>query len=125
MHFSQRVRKALEAIHRRRESALLRYSAPFVLFLIALLLQAAIMALAGRTRDIPYTLFYLLAIFISAWWGGFGPGITASVLVMVGFPLAVARHFGTGSDWVRLLFVVAISVAISAVAQSQRRGKEA
>ena len=74
------------------KSAAVRYSLPVVTMLAALLAQGTLQHFLPKDSDFPFAFFYLVAAFVSAWFGGYMPGASACIIVMVGFPLA-AVHF--------------------------------
>jgi signal transduction histidine kinase/ActR/RegA family two-component response regulator len=103
-----------------------RYLLPIVAILFALLIQAAIMPFLPKNNDFPFALFYLVGLLAAAWWGGYGPGAIACVLIMVGLPLAAVPHFRLAQvDRSRLLLLLGVSLGVSGVAHAHRRGREA
>jgi signal transduction histidine kinase/CheY-like chemotaxis protein len=92
---------------------------------VALLAQAGLSFLLSKGRDFPYAFLYLIAIFVVAWFGGYAPGVIASLLTMIALPLAITRHFRLVTvDPFRLILLVAVSLFISWVAKGQRRMRE-
>jgi signal transduction histidine kinase/PAS domain-containing protein/ActR/RegA family two-component response regulator len=104
---------------------LFRYSLPVILTIAALLLQGILQKLLPRDFDFPFAFFYLVAAFVSAWYGGYAPGIATCVLVIAGFPLA-AEHFEKipPIDLSRLILFAGVSALISRTAETQRRARE-
>ncbi len=104
---------------------LFRYSLPVLSLGGALLLQAMLQNLLPKSTDFPYAFFYLVAAFVSAWYGGYIPGVIVCFAVIVGFPLGAA-HFAAMPkiDVSRLALFAGISVLISRTAQTQRRAQE-
>ncbi len=49
----------------------LRYLLPFFAILIALLTQGFLQLIIPKEADFPYAFFYLIAAFVSAWYGGY------------------------------------------------------
>ena len=94
---------------------------PVLAIVGALLTQGALQALLPKGTDFPYAFFYLIAIFVVAWWGGYWPGALATAFTMVGLPWLTARgHFPT-VDPSRFVLLLAVSLGISGVADAQRR----
>ncbi len=89
-----------------------------------MLLQWAIASLLPKNNDFPYAFFYLIAVFASAWLGGYGAGALACLLILIGLPSAVTHQFAH-ADASRILLLLGVSFAISGVAHAQRRSKEA
>jgi signal transduction histidine kinase/ActR/RegA family two-component response regulator len=105
-------------------SRLIRYILPFAAILIALLLQGAVSLAVPKGADFPYAFFYLLAVFIVAWYGGYVPGVIACLLTSVGLPMAVTHSFrGSGMDPSRIVLFVGITLLISKVALGQQRAR--
>ena len=100
-----------------------RYALPFLALLAALFSQGIMQQILRKGTDFPYAFFYLLAAFVSAWSGGYGPGVLACVLTMVGLPLAVAHSWHIPVDYSRLVVFIGVSLLISRVAQTQRRAR--
>ena len=78
-----------------------------------------------KNVDFPYILFFLIAILITAWIGGYVPGAIACLITMVGIPLLATPGFRISSvDPSRLILLTGISAIISLVAQSQRKKRD-
>jgi signal transduction histidine kinase/ActR/RegA family two-component response regulator len=107
-------------------SPLLRTVLPVAAIGMALLLQGGLQALLPKEVDFPYAFFYLIAIFVVAWWAGYLPGVAACLITMVGLPwsLAPGLHFPK-VDPSRMVLLLAISLGVSGVADAQRRIREA
>ena len=103
----------------------LRYALPFFAILAALLGQGILQRIVPREIDFPYAFFYLIATFVSAWYGGYVPGALACLITMVGLPLT-AVHFSRmpSVDVSRLTLFIGISLLISRIADAQRRAQE-
>ncbi|HUA19880.1 MAG TPA: ATP-binding protein [Bryobacteraceae bacterium] len=102
-----------------------RYLLPFVTLLAAICVQLAISRFVPKNVDFPYTLFFLVAIFVTAWIGGYIPGAMACVVTMAGIPLLATPGFRlTSVDPSRLILLVGLSLLISLVAQSQRKKRD-
>ena len=103
-----------------------RYSLPVLTILVALLLQGGLALVVPKEKDFPYTFFYLIAVFVSAWFGGFVPGAIACALIMVGLPLAATPGFRlTSLDLSRFGLLVGVSLLVSWVARGQRKSRDA
>ncbi|MCU1326583.1 MAG: hybrid sensor histidine kinase/response regulator [Bryobacterales bacterium] len=101
---------------------LLRYLLPFGAIVAALLLQWAVSSVFGKGHNFPFPFFYLIAICIVAWRAGYGPGVVACLLTMVGLPYLVNRSVGlAGIDPSRLILMCGVSLLVSKVSESQRR----
>jgi signal transduction histidine kinase/CheY-like chemotaxis protein len=107
-------------------SPLKRAVLPVLAIALALLSQGALQSLLPKGTDFPYAFFYLIAIFVVAWRGGYGPGVAACLLTMVGLPwsLAPGPHLPK-VDPSRLILLLAVSLGVSGVAHAQRRIREA
>jgi len=104
---------------------LARYLLPFLTVAATIGVQGLIALFVPKQVDFPYVLLFLIAIFVTAWFGGYVPGALACLITMVGLPLAVTPGFRlTSIDPTRLVLLIGVSVAISWVAQSQRRKRE-
>src|SRR5579871_1600361 len=102
-----------------------RILSPVLGIALALVLQGAIQALLPKGADFPYAFFYLIAIFVVAWRSGYWPGIAACLLTLIGLPWAMAPHHFPRIDPGRTILLLAVSLGISAVADSQRRMRQA
>ncbi len=99
---------------------------PLAAIILTLLIQFVLQLLLPKAMDFPYAFLYLIAIFASAWWGGYFPGVAASLLTMVALPWAVAPdHHFPHIDASRLGLLLALSLGISGIAHAQRRIREA
>lgn len=108
------------------KSAAFRYLLPFVTMVLALVTQSVLQRLLPKDYDFPFAFLYLIAAFVSAWFGGYMPGILACLIVMVGFPFG-ALHFSQipPVDPSRLTLLIGVSLLISRTAQTERRAREA
>src|SRR5215813_8842673 len=103
-------------------SAPVRYALPFAGILLALTLQWTLSLIVPVRIDFPYAFFYLVAIFAAAWFGGYVPGAIACLITMVGVPLVAVRGFQLSKvDPSRLVLLIGLSLAVSLVAQAQKR----
>src|SRR5579871_2003608 len=99
-----------------------RYLLPLLMIVSAIVVQFAIAPFVPKKTDFPYVFFYLIAIAITAWFGGYVPGAIASLITMVGLPLLTNRAFKlTHVDPSRLTLLIGLSLLISLVARSQRK----
>jgi PAS domain S-box-containing protein len=109
----------------KRPGLVVRYLLPFLTITVALCIQSVIALLVSRSADFPYVFFYLIAIFITAWFGGYAPGAIACLTTMVGLPMLASRGFGLANiDPSRLILLLGVSLLVSLVAQSQRKQRE-
>jgi signal transduction histidine kinase/ActR/RegA family two-component response regulator len=110
---------------RQLSSPVVRYLLPFLAIGLALITQAAIASRLPKGTDFPYAFLYLIAIFAVAWFGGYAPGVVACLLLMVAIPAAATPGFRLSKvDPSRLVFLLALSLAISRVEHAQRRRRE-
>ena len=108
-----------------RRSVRVPVRSPVPVDLRRLVNPGALQRLVPKESDFPYAFFYLIAAFVSAWYGGYVPGALACVLTIVGFPLAAIRFSHMlPVDLGRLTLFVGVSLLISRVAQTQRRLRE-
>ena len=63
-----------------------RYAPPFLSVVAALVAQGVLQQLLPKGTDFPYTFFYLIAVFVSAWFG-YIPGALACLLTSSSFRL--------------------------------------
>src|SRR5580692_1190689 len=89
-------------------SPLRRILLPPAAIVSALLCQGALQAVLPKNVDFPYAFFYLIAIFVVAWWAGYLPGAVACLLTMVVLPWVIApgHHLPT-IDPSRLIVLLA------------------
>jgi signal transduction histidine kinase/ActR/RegA family two-component response regulator len=103
-------------------SRLRRYLLPFATILLALVGHWAISLAVPKGVDFPYAFVYLIAAFASAWYGGYGPGVICSVLILVGLPALVTHSFRWSSiDSTRLIPMIGVSLLVSKVSRGQER----
>ncbi len=93
---------------------------------LALVSQGVLQRVLPEGTDFPFAFFYLIAIFVVAWWGGYWSGVFASLLTMIGLPwlLAPGPHLPK-IDPSRLILLLAVSLGVSGVAHAQRRMRSA
>lgn len=109
-----------------RRSAPIRYSIPLVALFLATALTVFVHKYGGPNPPPVTTLAFLLAILASAWWGGYMPGVIASLLAAFVVPFAFVPHFAPGGvDPIRLLLLLILSILISRVAQMRDRAEAA
>ena len=89
----------------------------------ALLVGGGLSLILPKAYDFPNALLFLVAIFVVAWFGGYGPGAIGCVLTMA-LPLFAKSGFHLARlDLGRLGLLIALSFLISWVAQTQRRSR--
>ena len=87
-----------------------RYLLPFVTLAIAILIQVSIAHFVPKNADFPYVFFFLLAVFVTAWVGGYIPGVLTCLIVMVGIPQLATPGFRiTSVDPSRLVLLAGVS----------------
>jgi len=102
-----------------------RYLLPFVTVTAALAIQIVVSWILPKGVDFPYVVLYLTALCLSAWFGGYIPGVLASLLTMIGLPFALQPHFRLANVAPgQVTLVLILSVVISLVARTQRRKRE-
>src|SRR5665213_4429438 len=102
-----------------------RYLLPFATLVIAICIQATIALFVPKNADFPYVFFFLFAIFVTAWFGGYLPGALTCLITMVGIPLLATPGFRLRSvDPNRLILLIGIAVLVSLVSQSQRKKRD-
>ena len=107
-------------------SPLSRAALPVLAILLALASQGVLQWLLPKGADFPYAFFYLIAIFVVAWWAGYLPGVSACLLTMVGLPWLLAPGPRLPRvDPSRFVLLVAVSLGVSGVAHAQRRMRQA
>jgi signal transduction histidine kinase/CheY-like chemotaxis protein len=104
---------------------IVRYLLPVITLVFAIAIQSAIALFVPKHVDFPYVLFFLLAVFVTAWFGGYVPGALTCLIVMVGIPLLATPGFRvTSVDPNRLILLIGLSALVSLVAQSQRKKRD-
>jgi signal transduction histidine kinase/ActR/RegA family two-component response regulator len=107
------------------KSPIIRYILPFAAILAAMLVQFAVALVVPKHADFPYAFFYLIGIFAAAWYGGYAPGVIASLLTLVGLPALLTHHVRLASlDPSRLILMLGVSLLISKVSLGQQRVRE-
>ena len=105
----------------------LRVLAPYLSTLVAVAITTAVtlvLLLSPLPRGI-YVFLYLVVILGSAWWGGYGPGIFATVISVTLAPFAVVPGFTASRiNFTQLVLLLLISILVSRVA-SGRNDREA
>ena len=124
MHIRKMAARIFESLFQRL-GPVARYLLPFLTMASAIGIQFLISLFVPKHTDFPYVFFFLIAISVTAWFGGYVPGALACLITMVGIPLAVAPGFQLKNvDPSRLVLLIGFSLAISLVAQSQRKKRE-
>jgi PAS domain S-box-containing protein len=104
---------------------IIRYLLPFVTLMIAICIQFTVALFVPKNVDFPYVFFFLFAIFVTAWIGGYVPGALTCLITMVGIPLLATPGFRLKSvDPSRLVLLIGVSVLVSLVANSQRKKRD-
>lgn len=104
---------------------LVRYLLPFVATALTLLLTVVLHWMMPKIHDFPYGLFYMVTLIVVGWVGGYVPGVISCLVMTIVLPLLVVPGFHLASlDLSRLSLLIAISLLISKVAQSQRHSRE-
>src|SRR6185437_13264429 len=87
-------------------------------------IQVALMRFIPKSAQFPYAFFYLTAVFVVAWFGGYIPGAIASVITMVGLPILAAHGKHVNLNPLTIALLIALSLVISRVARGQYQEKE-
>jgi signal transduction histidine kinase/CheY-like chemotaxis protein len=96
-----------------------------ITLVFAIAIQFALAVFVPKNSDFPYVFFYLIAIFVTAWFGGYVPGALTCLITMIGIPLLATPGFRLRSvDPNRLILLIGISALVSLVAQSQRKKRD-
>jgi signal transduction histidine kinase/ActR/RegA family two-component response regulator len=110
---------------KRPPSRLVQCVLPFAGIAAALALQAILQLMLPKGTDFPFSFFYLIAIFVVAWFGGYLSGTAACLLTMVALPAAAVPGFRLATlDFSRLALLIGVSLLVSAVANAQRRRRK-
>ena len=110
---------------KRPPSRLVQCVLPFAGIAVALALQAILQLMLPKGTDFPFSFFYLIAIFVVAWFGGYLSGTAACLLTMVALPAAAVPGFRLAAlDLSRLALLIGVSLLVSAVANAQRRRRK-
>ena len=101
------------------------YLLPFAAVGAALASQILVSWMLPKGFDFPYVVLYLTALCVTAWFGGYVPGVIAGLLTMIGLPFALTPSFRLASVAPgQVTLVLILSLVISLVAQTQRRKRE-
>jgi signal transduction histidine kinase/ActR/RegA family two-component response regulator len=109
-----------EGLSKRPKSVAVRYLLSVIGIVAALLVGGVLSLILPKAYDFPSALLFLVAIFVVAWFGGYGPGAISCVLTMA---LPLLGKSSSTMDFGRLGLLIALSLLISWVAQTQRRSK--
>ncbi len=98
---------------------------PFVTVSVALGLQIAASWILPKGVDFPFVVLYLTALCLTAWFGGYIPGVIACLLTMIGLPFALQPQLPSirRRSWASDAGLDSLLV-ISLVAHTQRRKRE-
>lgn len=103
-----------------------RYLLPFVAVAAAFGMQLAVERLLPKGVHVPWVILYLTTLGLTAWFGGYIPGVIGCLLVMIGLPAALTPGFQLSKiAFGQVSLVVILSLVVSLVARTQRRRKEA
>lgn len=99
-----------------------RYLTPFAGASLAMGLSLVTKAVLPNGSNFPYEFYFLIAIFVVAWYAGYAAGVIGCSITMVAFPLAFNPAFHLKDlDWTRFILLSAVSLGISAVSAAQQR----
>jgi PAS domain S-box-containing protein len=102
-----------------------RYGLPFLSVFGAGFLHRVLLQVLPKGINFPYAFLYLLAAFVSAWFGGYAAGALACLLTMVGLPLVAVQFSRVPPvEVTRLTVFIGVSLFISKVAKTQRRARD-
>jgi len=109
-----------------RRERIIRYLLPFIAIGCALLFQIVLSHVVPKRANFPYAFFYLVAIVIAAWRGGYLAGTVTSLLTIVVIPYLMHRSNPQfkGVDVTAAGLVLATSLLVSKVASSQQRVRD-
>ena len=104
---------------------LVQYLLPFLTMIVAVGIQFVIAVFVPKQVDFPYIFFFLFAIFITAWFGGYVPGVITCLITMIGIPWLATPGFKLSTlDPSRLILLTGVSALVSYVARSQRKQRQ-
>lgn len=122
---SEMEERPSEGMGRRLGSRSLWYLFPLVAVLAAFTAHITLAHFIAKRTDFPYAFFYLIAVFVTAWYAGYIPGAIACVLTMIGIPALFDRGFRLAQlDWGRLVILTGVALFISRLAENQKRRRE-
>jgi PAS domain-containing protein len=105
-----------------------RFLARYALPAVAVAAAVLVTRLLGPSRDIPFTLF-IVAVLLSAWYGGLGPALTAVALSLLAVHSFFVPHESNPDMGVSLLSrsvrFVLVSGLLIWLTESRRRAEEA
>jgi PAS domain S-box-containing protein len=119
MRIRRIARRAFDALFQ-QPGPVVRYLLPVLMMVAAIGVQVVVSWFVPKHTDFPYVFFYLIAIFVTAWFGGYMPGAIACLITMVGLPMLTV-HKLIHVDASRLILLLGVSLLVSLVAQSQRK----
>ncbi len=99
----------------------------FMLLTVSLFIWLRLTVLGGVSRDTPY-LFILFSVFISAFYGGFGPGVAATLISLVGIyyyflPPYFQFDLLYSSDFEEIITYIMVGFAFSWLLDQQRQSR--
>lgn len=123
MQFIPFKERLSEGLSKQPRSAWVRYLLAVIGIITALLVTGGLSLILPKAYDFPSALLFLVAVWVVAWFGGYGPGALGSVLTM-SLPLFTKHDFRLATlDFGRLGLLIALSFLVSWVAQTQRRSR--
>jgi signal transduction histidine kinase/CheY-like chemotaxis protein len=124
MRAPQKLKRFFESLLN-QPGPVVQYLLPVITLVFAIAIQFALAVFVPKNSDFPYVFFYLIAIFVTAWFGGYVPGALTCLITMIGIPLLATPGFRLRSvDPNRLILLIGISALVSLVAQSQRKKRD-
>src|ERR1041384_8175817 len=98
-----------EGLSKQPKSVGMRYLLPVVGIAVSMLIVLGLSLVLPKEYDFPSALVFLVAIFVAAWFGGYGPGALGCILTM-SLPMIGKRDFQPMSlDFGRLGLLIALS----------------
>lgn len=120
------MKRLLKQIWNYRQLTAVRYALPFLSVAAAFGTQLALDRILPKQFHFPSVILYLAAFFVSAWFGGYIPGVIACLATLVGLPAIFTPGFRvTSIAMEQVTLVVILSLAVSLVAQALRRRRAA
>ena len=125
MRPGQLFSRAWQSLWKQRDSAVAHYLLPFAAVSLALGLQLAMAPWTPKGTDVPFVVLYLSALAVTAWFGGYVPGVMACLLVMIGLPAAMTPGFQLSKIAPgQVILVLILSLVVSLVSRTLRRKRE-
>ena len=125
MRSFQSVLRFFRGPEKQHFSPLVRYLMPLVAVTVALVSQLLVSWMVPKAGNFPFVVLYLAALCLTAWFGGYIPGVIACLLTMIGLPFALTPGFHIENVAPgQVTLVLLLSLILSLVAQTQRRKRE-